>query len=258
MRSPNGFMNRIEEASQREGDQLRKDGAVAGPGMNSNRVRPCRGPFRRRGFRGRIGERWKGVGTMGRGAVALGILLLLSTLAGCATPYVQGQTALRQGRYDEAAGHFEEVLARNPDRLDALAGLGLSRYKSAAFDEAVDALRKVVARDPKHTEARLYLGLSYLQKGEDGSAEEQLNAVLDLKPAPRLAAQIDRALRVIRLDPLSDRMRAFLAASLEDEVEWEREVREARLAQRANAQPARLLLLRPRHSWPYPYPLLQP
>lgn len=162
-------------------------------------------------------------------SVALSILLSVFLLAGCVTPYIQGRSALRQGRYDQAASSFEEVLASDPGRVDALAGLGISRYKSGAFHDAVDALQRAAALAPKDVEARLYLGLSYLRKGEDGLADEHLAALLELKPHPRLAAQIDRALRVIRVDqPLSEEMRAFLAASLEDEAEWAQEVREAR------------------------------
>jgi tetratricopeptide (TPR) repeat protein len=153
-----------------------------------------------------------------------------SLLAGCATPYGLGQTALRQGRYGEAVGHFEAVLGQDPNRLDALVGLGVARYKLREFDEAIDALDRVVAQTPEHAEARLYLGLGHLQKGEDGLAEDQLSALLGLKPESRLAAQIDRALRVLRSDQLlSEEIRGFLAASLEDEADWAREVRQLRL-----------------------------
>ncbi len=120
-------------------------------------------------------------------SLALYFLISVSVLAGCATPYGLGQTALRQGRYGEAVSHFEAVLAQDPNRLDALVGLGVSRYKLRDFDEAIDTLDRVVAQAPEYAEARLHLGLSYLQKGEDGLAEDQLSALLGLKPEPRLA-----------------------------------------------------------------------
>jgi len=132
-------------------------------------------------------------------SVSLSLIVSASILAGCATPYLQGRTALQQGRYDEAATYFERVLAGEPGRLDALAGLGVARYKLGAFDEAVDTLHRVVTHAPKRADARLYLGLNYLRKGEDGLAEAHLTGLLDLKPHPRLAAQIERALRVIRV-----------------------------------------------------------
>jgi len=162
-------------------------------------------------------------------SIALCILASVPMLAGCATPYGQGRSALRQGQYDEAAGYFEKILSVEPERLDVLTGLGVARYKLGALDEAAEALGRVVARAPAHAEARLYLGLTYLRKGEDGLADEQLAALPGLRPEPRLAAQIERGLRLIRLDqPLSDELRGFLAASLEHEMEWAREVEEAR------------------------------
>lgn len=161
-----------------------------------------------------------------------------SVLTACATPYAQGRAALRQGHYGEAAAHFQQVLAENPSRLGALVGLGVSRYKLGAFDEAIETLQRAVAQTPDRREARLYLGVSYLQKGEVGLAEEQLMALAALKPHPRLAEQIDRALRVLRTEfPLAEELRSFLAGSLEHEVEWEREVREAQIARPVYVEP---------------------
>lgn len=170
--------------------------------------------------------------------VIAGILLTVSMVTGCATPYVEGRTALRQGRFDEAATHFQQALAQDPGRPDALVGLGVSRYKLGAFDEAVEALGRVVAQYPERREVRLYLGLSYLRKGEIGPAEEQLTALAALKPHPRLADQIDRALRLLRVEyPLSEELRSFLATSLEHELEWEREVREAQFTRPVYVEP---------------------
>ena len=193
---------------------------------------------------------------MRRRSARLAPLLALLALAGCATPYAQGLAALRQERYDEAASHFTEALARDPGRLDARAGLGVTRYKLGAFDEAEAALRQALAQAPKNAEARFYLSLAYLQKGENTAADEQLTALLALEPHPRMAAQIGRALKVIRAGPLSDEVKRFVAASLEDEVEWEQEVREAERAQRVYvAEPAGLIYWPP-YWYPrrYPFP----
>jgi len=50
-------------------------------------------------------------------SVSLSLIVSASILAGCATPYLQGRTALQQGRYDEAATYFERVLAGEPGGL---------------------------------------------------------------------------------------------------------------------------------------------
>ncbi|MGH7278357.1 MAG: hypothetical protein ACREJG_06675, partial [Candidatus Rokuibacteriota bacterium] len=56
-----------------------------------------------------------------------------------------------------------------------------------------------------------------------------LSSFLGLAPAPRTAAQVDRALRLLRGDlPPSDDVRAFMAAGLEDEAAWAGELGYAR------------------------------
>lgn len=176
---------------------------------------------------------------------------LAALLAGCATPYVRGRAALAGGRYDEAAGHFQEILAADPGRTDALTGLGVALYKQGALDPAVDALRRAVAAAPRSCEARLYLGLAHLRRGEDRLAEAELAALRVQELHERIAAQLDRALRVLRLAGLADDVRAFVAAALEDELEWEREVREARQSPRAFMQPTWSLFWDRRELYPY-------
>lgn len=185
---------------------------------------------------------------MTRGLPALALAVLL---AGCATPYVQGRAALSEGRYDEAAGHFREALVADPARTDALTGLGVALYKQGALDPAVDALKRAVTAAPQSCEAQLYLGLGHLRRAEDRAAEAELTALRALKLHARVAAQIDRALRVVRLAGLPDEVRAFVAAALEDELEWEREVREARQAPRAFMQPTWFFFWDERERYPY-------
>lgn len=164
------------------------------------------------------------------GFVALTLPLAVSLLAGCATPFSEGVRAARAGRYADAAAWYEETLARDPDRLDALVSLGIARYKLGALDEAIDALDNARARAPREATVRLYLGLAYLQKGELGPADEHLTVFVDLKPDRRVAAQADRALKLMRGDFLSEETRAFVAASLEDEADLAREAGDARRA----------------------------
>jgi tetratricopeptide (TPR) repeat protein len=159
------------------------------------------------------------------------ILPGLVLLAGCATTtYWSGQTALHEGRYDDAAARFAEVLARDPEHRDALFGLGLTRYRMGAFGAAVGALGRAVLAAPDSREARLYLALSYLALGDQARAERQLSALRDLRGHPRVAAQVGRAVDLMRLGTLTVEIREFVRASLEDEGEWQREVTEARLA----------------------------
>jgi Flp pilus assembly protein TadD len=161
---------------------------------------------------------------------AIGPLVMLALGAvGCATAMGDGRAALREGNYSEAATRFEQALADNPDRTDALVGLGIAKYKAGDLDGATGPLSRVVAREARSATARLYLGLVHLRKGEIGAVDEHLKTYIAERPGTRVAAQADRVLRVLRgSDPVSEEMRTFMAASLEDEAEMEREVAEAR------------------------------
>ena len=159
----------------------------------------------------------------------LGVWVLTTlALAGCATtPYAAGDAAARQGRYAEAVSHYQKALVGDPDRIDALVGLGIARYKLGALAEAIDALERAVAHAPEEARARFYLGLSYLRNGDLDRADAHLTAFVNLKPERRLAAQVDRTLNLIRAKPLPEETRVFAAASLENEAELVQEASEA-------------------------------
>lgn len=165
---------------------------------------------------------------------ALVTLAVIALAAGCVTPYGQGQSALRKGRFAEAEGYFSQALAADPGRTDALVGLGIAQYKQGEIDRASDTLQKALQVRPNEPDVRLHLGLAYLQKRDSLQAEQQLSALRSLDIDPRVAQQLDRALEVIRQGPLSDPVRDFLVGSLETQAELSREAQEARLqAQRA-------------------------
>lgn len=175
--------------------------------------------------------------------------MLVLAAAGCASAVGRGQTALRQGRWADAARHFEEALTAGADDAAALLGLGIARYKVGALDLAGAALERAVGLQPDSREARLYLALVRLRTHDDDRARASLQSLRELGPSPRLAAQIERALPLIGPD-LGDRFREFMAAGLEDELEWEREVQRARRAS-AYTQPSWIIY---RDSWPwYPF-----
>ncbi len=160
---------------------------------------------------------------------ALTLLAVLTLATGCVTPYGEGEKALSQGRYRQAATYFTEALAEDPGRSDALLGLGRAQYKQGEFPVAADTLARAVDDRPQDPTSRLYLGLSYLQQGDAPKAEKQLKTLRALSIDPRLGQQIDRALEVLRAEPLSEPTRAFVAGSLETEAELSREAREAQL-----------------------------
>jgi tetratricopeptide (TPR) repeat protein len=160
-----------------------------------------------------------------RGCGLLGLVLL----AGCATPYADGRVALEAGRYADAARHFEAALARDPNRLDALLGLGIARYREGKLAAAVADLARVVARQPSSETAHLYLALADLRAGRIPDAEATLTRLLALAPRPRLAGQATRALARIRQEPTpTEEARNLLAADLEAEADAARDARDER------------------------------
>ena len=160
-----------------------------------------------------------------RGCGGLGLFLL----AGCATPYADGRVALQARRYADAARHFEDALARDPDRLEALMGLGIARYKEGKLAEAVADLARVVARQPSSETTHLYLALAYLRGGQIREAEATLTRLLALAPRPRLAGQATRALALIRQEPApTEEARILLAAGLEAEAGGARDAQDNR------------------------------
>jgi tetratricopeptide (TPR) repeat protein len=164
-----------------------------------------------------------------------GLALLLT---GCAMAYQHGQTALHEGRYLDAATRFGEALADDPGSTDALVGLGIAQYRLDSFDAAVTSLGRAVLAVPAHGEARLYLGLTYLALEDQGAAARHLEALAGLDVHPRIAAQAGRAAALLRRGALPPETREFVRKSLEDEVAWNQEVIEARLAPHAYLGPA--------------------
>ena len=166
----------------------------------------------------------------------LGLVLVLTMLAGCATTQTAaGTSALREGRPGEAAEHFKEALADDPNRVDARIGLGISRYRLAAYGEATALLGDALEQAPGQPAARLYLALSSLRQREDAKAQEELTALRALPLEPRLAAQVDQTLALLHTGGITDAIRTYIAASLDYAFDWTREVAETRVALR-NAQ----------------------
>lgn len=162
-----------------------------------------------------------------------GLALVVTLAAGCATtPTSAGSAALRQGRPAEAAAQFEQALASEPERLDALIGLGISRFRLGAYQEAIGALSDAVTRAPAHGGARLYLALAHLRTHEDAKALEHLTALRTLELEPRFGALVDQALALMRAGAPPDPVRTFMVASLDYGADWSRELAETRQALR--------------------------
>jgi tetratricopeptide (TPR) repeat protein len=170
------------------------------------------------------------VSGQGRRSWACLLASLVLLLAGCASAYRSGEIALREGRNADAAARFSEALSAEPDRADALFGLGLAQYRMDAFGAAAASLGRTVQAAPKRADAHFYLGLSYLALDDQDAAARELGAVPELSIHPRIGAQVSRAVALLRAGVLPADTREFVRKSLEDEAQWHEEVVEARLA----------------------------
>src|SRR4249919_2781662 len=75
-----------------------------------------------------------------------------------------------QGRRADAAARFEEILAENPDSVEAAVG-------AAWPDGTEQRLEQLVAENPASGVARLHLGLALLAAGDEAGAVRQLREV---------------------------------------------------------------------------------
>jgi Flp pilus assembly protein TadD len=144
------------------------------------------------------------------------VILALAVLAGCSRTLGRAETALYAGRYDEAAGRFQEALAEKPDSVEALVGLGIAQYRLGTLDEAERTFVEAARRAPELPVPQLYLGLIALLRAQDAAAEI-LGRYAGVA-APRVALTVDRGLRALASGPVTGEMRRFVAASIEDQA----------------------------------------
>jgi tetratricopeptide (TPR) repeat protein len=157
------------------------------------------------------------------------LVLFAVLVAGCATtPQSRGERALMRGDFPAALAEFQQALAEHPDQVAALQGLAVARYKTGALAEAAATFDEVLARAPGSGTALLYGGLAALQQKQDEVAGDRLTRFRALEPDPRFGLQVDRAFALLRSQPVTDEVRAFVANSLEDAARATMEVRAAR------------------------------
>ena len=149
---------------------------------------------------------------------ALLLLAVVALAAGCVSAVTQGQMALRQGRYVEAEGFFNEALAKDPGRTDALVGLGIAQYKEGQTDQAIDSSREGRCRSAPTSPACVSISPSPIssaaRRRKPSSSSPPLRA---LKIDTRVGAtRCNRRLDLIKQGPLSDSVRNFIIGKPRD------------------------------------------
>lgn len=95
-----------------------------------------------------------------------------------------------QGKNDEAASHFERVLALRPEHTGALANLGYLQELMGQDGEAAETLARAAAARPGDADARVHLARVLLRLGRRGEAIPPLEEALRLRPSDAEASTL--------------------------------------------------------------------
>ena len=104
-------------------------------------------------------------------------------------------------RFDEAAAHYEKVLAIDPDSPTVLYDLGLVHFRAGREAEAIDALSRAAALRDGFWEAYYLRGAVFRSIGGTDEAEADFRKALELRPEAEHARSALIDLYIERGDP---------------------------------------------------------
>jgi tetratricopeptide (TPR) repeat protein len=94
----------------------------------------------------------------------------------------QGEAAYRNGGYAKAIDLFSQVLAMDPDHLNAYLQRGFCHSLQREYDLAVADFSNVLKRKPDHLWAYTSRGSAYAKMGRNADAMADFNKVIALDP----------------------------------------------------------------------------
>ncbi|MEM1187408.1 MAG: sulfotransferase [Pseudomonadota bacterium] len=117
------------------------------------------------------------------------------------------------GKFKQAESIYRDILRKNPEDVDALRLLGVSRVKREQFDEAAACFRRAVELAPDFLKAWINLGAALSEQQKFDEAEAAFLKALDLQPnslhvLERLGVN---ALKASRLEDCTDWLERSLA-----------------------------------------------
>ena len=137
-----------------------------------------------------IGDRLFRAGNVKRAAERYGQALRADPAA--ATPRVRlAQVALLHDQYSEAANHFREALAAEPDWLAKAPNIAAVYAEPADFRRQIARLESRVHAEPEDRDAWLVLGAELFLSGQTRRAGDVFLRLSDRKADPALAAFLD-------------------------------------------------------------------
>jgi Flp pilus assembly protein TadD len=93
-----------------------------------------------------------------------------------------GVVYVRSGNLRSAESTLEKAMAIAPDNDFLLTTLGVVQYRQSKFDEAIVQLTKAIAINPKNATGHNYLGIAASQKGRQKEAEKEILQALASNP----------------------------------------------------------------------------
>ncbi len=94
----------------------------------------------------------------------------------------QARQAMAEGRYDEAARIYREMLEKLPNEPGVLMNLGMALTTGGHAQEGIDPLTKATKLKPELLPAWLFLGTAYLDLGQPEKAIAPLRHFVDAEP----------------------------------------------------------------------------
>ena len=116
----------------------------------------------------------------------------LEAKTGLGVAYVNGGATPMQG-----IGLLREVVAQEPDNINANLNLGLFSMKSGQFEKAVDRFNTVLKQKPDF-ETYFYLAESYKQLGRKKEAISAYEKCKELMPDPVFGQRIDQYIKELK------------------------------------------------------------
>jgi len=86
--------------------------------------------------------------------------------------YLKGNKLFEEGKYGEAIGVYEGILAKFPDAYVIYLNIGNSYFQLEKYDQAESAFQKVLEKDAQDVHALLGIGNCYVNRGDSEKALE--------------------------------------------------------------------------------------
>src|SRR5207247_3306457 len=102
------------------------------------------------------------------------------------------------GRYDEAAAHFERTLQIDPNFYDGLVGMGVTRAFQGRIPEAIGYFQAAIRSQSDAPKAHVQLAHALWTENRDEAALEEMQRVLQFAPEdPEIRADYGLALELV-------------------------------------------------------------